>query len=245
MAVISMARFVAAILAPLSLALCAAQAEAAGLTVLPVTIQMAAGQMAATLTVRNENAAEASLQVRPFSWRQTPRGDDELLPAMDLMASPPIATIPAGTTQVVRLVLRRPAQEREASYRILLDQIPPPAAAGMVRIALRLSIPIFAEPATRIAPHLQWRVETDGRQLYLVAFNDGSRHEKVGNISLAGSGGASTVEPSSSPYILPGATRRWRVLVSGIAPAPGAILRLNANADTGPVDMPVTVIAAR
>jgi fimbrial chaperone protein len=232
----------AAAIATLSILLAAVGAEAQGLTVLPVAIQMAAGQMAATLTVRNEGDSETSLQVRPFLWSQTPGGDDELKPAVELMASPPLATIPAGATQVVRLVLRRPAEAREASYRILLDQIPPPAVPGTVRIALRLSIPIFVEPSNRIAPHLQWRVQSNGGQLYLVAINEGSRHEKLRDIALTAVGGVSKVEANLSPYILPGVTRRWRILASGAPPGPGTVMRLNATADAGPVDQPVTVV---
>jgi fimbrial chaperone protein len=235
--------FLAAAIGSLCVLLTAGAADAQPLTVLPVTIQMASGQMAATLTVRNEGDSETALQVRPFVWSQTLRGEDELKPAAELMASPPLAAIAAGATQVVRLVLRRPAEAREASYRILLDQIPPPAAPGTVRIALRMSIPIFAEPSTRIAPHLQWRVRFEGGQLYLEAINDGSRHEKIRDISLTGASGSAKVEANVSPYILPGATRRWRILTSGGVPAPGTALRLNATADAGLVDQPVTVVA--
>ena len=236
-------RFLTAAIAALCVFLATGAAEAQGLTVLPVAIQMAAGQMAATLTVRNEGDSETALQVRPFVWSQASRGEDELKPAMELMASPPLATIAAGGTQVVRLVLRRPAEAREASYRILLDQIPPPAAPGTVRIALRLSIPIFAEPSTRITPHLQWRLYSDGGQLYLEAVNDGSRHEKLRDISLTGADGVAKVERNLSPYILPGVTRRWRVLASGATPAPGSVMRLNATTDAGLVAQPVTVVA--
>ncbi len=223
----------------------ASRAEAQGLTVLPVSIQMTAGQMATTLTVRNEGDAETSLQVRPFVWSQPPpRGDDALEPTAELMASPPLATIAAGATQVVRLVLRRPAEGREASYRILLDQIPPPAAPGTVRVALRLSIPVFVEPAARTAPQLRWRIELSGGQLYLAAVNEGARHETARDIGLATSGGAALkVEANLSPYILPGATRRWRILASGMPPAPRTVLRLTATADGGAIDQPVAVVA--
>jgi fimbrial chaperone protein len=219
-------------------------AEAQGLTVLPVSIQMAAGQMAATLTVRNEGSDEVSLQVRPFVWSQAPpRGEDVLNPATELMASPPLATIAGGATQVVRLVLRRPAEGREASYRILLDQIPPPSSAsGTVRIALRLSIPVFVEPAARTAPRLKWQIEAAGTQLDLAAVNEGSRHEKVRDIALTGAMGTLKVETNLPPYILPGATRRWPIPGLGSRPAPGTILRLTANADAGAIDQPVAVV---
>ena len=116
-----------------------------------------------------------SLCLEPDPCEETKR----LEPTTELLASPPIRTIAAGASQVMRLVLRRPAKGREASYRILLDQIPPPAAPGTVRIALRLSIPIFVEPLERAAPHLQWRVEASLGQAELVAVNDGNRREKV------------------------------------------------------------------
>jgi len=91
-------RFLTAAIAALCVFLATDAAEAQALTVLPVAIQMAAGQMAATLTVRNEGDSETALQVRPFVWSQAPRGDDELKPAIELMASPPLANIAAGGT---------------------------------------------------------------------------------------------------------------------------------------------------
>ena len=235
--------FRAAILGALLPCLSATMVAADGLTVLPVTIQMAPGQMAASLTVKNEADAATSLQVRAFAWSQSAQGDERLEPTTELMASPPICTIAAGASQVVRLVLRRPPQGGEASYRILLDQIPPPAAPGTVRIALRLSIPIFAEPNERAAPHLQWRIETGGGQAELVAANDGNRHEKVLDISLLAVGRSLPVEAGASPYILPGAPRQWRVSGPNPPLVPGTTLRLTARADAGEIDQSVSVVA--
>jgi fimbrial chaperone protein len=214
--------------------------RAQSLTVLPVTIQMAPGQMAAALTVLNQGDAETSIQVRALTWHQTD-GNDQLAPSGELMVSPPIGTIAAGGTQVVRLILRKPPEGQEATYRVLVDQIPAPAAPGTVRIALRLSIPIFAEPATRIAPHVQWRIESSRGQAYLVGVNDGSRHETIRDISLATSGGGlSKVEANISPYILAGATRRWHILTPGLLMTPGASSHLTAHADMGAIDQPVS-----
>jgi fimbrial chaperone protein len=236
-------QFRAAILGSLLLCLSAGVATAEGLTVLPVTIQMAPGQMATNLTVRNEADAPTSLQVRAFAWSQSIQGEERLDPTTHLMASPPICTIAAGANQVVRLVLRQLPQGGEASYRILLDQIPPPAAPGTVRIALRLSIPIFAEPNVRAAPHLQWRIETGGGQAELVAANDGNRHEKILDISLLAAGRSLSVEAGTSPYILPGAARRWRISRPTPALVPGSALRLTARADAGEIDQSVSVVA--
>ncbi len=218
--------------------LAAPTALAQGLTVLPVNILLAPGQMAATLTVISQTDHEMAFQVRTYSWTQQ-GGTDQLSPTEDLLASPPLGTIPAGATQVVRLVLRRQPQGQETTYRILLDQIPPPAAPGIVRVALRLSIPVFAEPTTRAAPHLQWHIERGGGQASLVAVNDGKQHETVRDISLTTPAGAALkVAGNVSPYVLAGATHSWRILSAGAATAGG--LRLTAHADAGTIDQPVT-----
>ena len=222
----------------------AAAARAQSLTVLPVSIQMAAGQMATTLTVINQGDSETSFQVRAFTWSQPGAGEDQLAATDELLASPPLATVAAGATQVVRMILRRPPQGQEASYRILLDQIPPPAAPGTVRIALRLSIPILAEPATRSSATCAMADRKRRRTGALVAVNDGSRHETVRDIALATAGGGSLkVEANISPYILAGATRRWRIVTPGPGPTLGASLHLTARADTGAIDQTVSVAA--
>ena len=103
-------------------------------------------------------------------------------------------------------------------------------------MALRLSLPVFVEPATRIAPHLEWRIEHDADGVWLVAVNDGSRHERLHNILL--SAGTATFKPEgdSSPYLLAGVTRRFR-LPDDAVPANTAELRLTAQSDSGKIDV--------
>lgn len=218
-----------------------AAANAQPITVQPVSIQMAPGQMASALTVIDQGDHETTFQARAFVWDQQ-EGTDQLAPTKELLTSPPLGTIQAGAGQVVRLVLRQPPQGREATYRIFLDQIPPPAAGGTVRIAVRLSIPVFAEPTGRAVAHLRWRIERIDQQLNLVAINDGTRHETVSNIALTGQDGRTLkVEADVSPYVLAGATHRWRIFAPGPSPAPGTVWRLTAAGDTGQIEQSVSV----
>jgi fimbrial chaperone protein len=220
-------------------------AEAQALTVLPVTITMMPDQMAAALTVIDDGSLATSFQLRPFAWTQ-PGGGDSLKPTEWLLVSPPLGTIQAGARQVIRVVLRRPPVGSEASYRLLLDQIPPPASPGTVRIALRLSIPIFAEPATRAAPDLAWRVERIGGRLALVAVNSGNRHETVRNLRLSTqSGAAIPIATGTSPYVLAGATQIWPIASPHPPLAAGETLRLSAGGDSGPIDLPVSVVGGQ
>ena len=161
------------------------------------------------------------------------------------MASPPLTTIPAGATQIVRLVLRRTPEGREATYRILLDQIPSAAVPGEVKIVLRMSIPIFAQPTNRTASHLRFHVERDAGQVYLVGINDGLRHEAVRDIVLSTSDGRKLITAAgSAPYILAGVTRRWLIAAQGLQPLTNETLRMTAHADTGAIEQQVRVVEA-
>jgi fimbrial chaperone protein len=217
----------------------AGAADAQSLTVLPVTIQMTPGQLATTLTVINQADAPTAVQIRVFAWNQHDGADsDQLVATTDtVVASPPLATIAPSAAQIVRLVLRKPPQGQESAYRVLIDQIPPAAVPGTVQMALRLSIPIFAEPAVRAAAHVRFHLERTGRDTFLVASNDGNRHEAIRDIVLTtSSGGKLQVEANSSPYILAGATRRWRIVAPPGQPAATGSLRLTARSEGGNID---------
>ena len=216
--------------------------HAQGIMVSPVIVQMAPGQMAAVVTVTNHGDRPVSFQVRPFGWTQTSTEGEQLDATDELWASPPLATLKPGAAQVVRLVLRRLPDGREATYRILLDELPAPAEPQHVRVALRLSIPVFAEPKTRVAPHVQWQVTTQGGQTWLTAVNDGDQHQTFHDIVLhTADGRALGVEYQTPPHVLAGGTRRWRILTNGPPPAPATLLRLSAGVDNGVVDQQVRV----
>ncbi|WP_430385448.1 fimbrial biogenesis chaperone [Blastomonas fulva] len=220
-------------------------ASAQSLAILPVTIQMEPGQMATLLTVINQGPVETAVQIRAFSWNQAD-GTDQLVNSDDIMVSPPLATIQPGGTQIVRLVLRKPVVGREGTYRVLLDQIPPPAEPGVVRVALRMSLPVFAEPATRVAPELKFHIEHDNGQPYLVATNDGGSHEAIRDVVLEAANGANLkVDSAVSPYVLAGAKRRWPITrTDGSSPIAGAV-NLTATTNTTPLKRSVAVVEHR
>lgn len=214
---------------------------AQGITIFPVTIEFPPGQLAAVLTLQNDGDRDLPFQARPYAWGQ-PQGPDTLAETDLLAVSPPLGVVPAHGRQVVRLVLRRSAGAREASYRIIVDQIPPPPEAGVVGFSLRVSIPVFAEPQGRAAPHARWRLEATEGGAALVAANDGDRRQVVRDMVLtAPDGRRAEVGRGLSPYILAGATRRWPLARGTPTPRPGEDYRLTARADTGAIDQVVTV----
>ena len=217
----------------------ACPARAQEIAVSPVNVKMGPGQGAAVLTVVNQGKRETSFQIRAFGWQQNKSGDDDLAPTGELLASPPLATIAPGATQIVRLVLRHLPQAREATYRILFDQLTPPAEAGRVYVGLRLSIPVFAEPVGRVTPDVQWRIVNQDGKPWLVATNNGTRHETFRGMALRTADGTSfKIVIKSPPHILAGGMRRWLIETKGLPPA-GATLRLTASGDTGEIDQQV------
>jgi fimbrial chaperone protein len=213
------------------------------LSVVPVNVFLAPGRSAATLTVTNTGSQETAVQIRPYVWKQSD-GNDQLDATHALVISPPIASIPAGASQLVRLLLKLPATDKEATYRILLDQIPPAAEPGIVNVVFRLSIPIFVLPPARALPHVQFHIESEAGQVYLVGRNDGRRHEVIRDVALWTTKGSKlTTDAGESPYILAGATRRWHIAASGLAPLADDTLKLTARADTGAIEQQVRVVA--
>src|ERR1035441_3158226 len=95
-------------------------AGAQALSVLPVNIFLSPGQSATTLTITNQGNSKTAVQIRAYAWNQK-EDEDQLTRSDAVVVSPPIASIEAGESQVVRLILRLPplSGDREMTYRLL------------------------------------------------------------------------------------------------------------------------------
>jgi len=220
-------------------------ARAQALSVLPVNVFLGPGQTATSLTVTNQGTSETAIQIRAYAWSQKD-GDEQLTPSDAVLLSPPLAKIGPGASQVIRLILRKAPQGQEASYRILIDQIPPPSEPGVVHVVLRLSIPIFAKPTVRCFSDVKFHIENDAGQFYLVAMNAGNLHEVIRDVVLTAEDGRTLkAESNALPYILPGATRRWHIVGPDSQPLQIDTLRLTARTSSSAIDQKVRFVAER
>jgi fimbrial chaperone protein len=218
-------------------------AGAQNLSVLPVNVFLQPGQRTATLSVTNSGIKPTSIQVRAYDWSQKD-DQDQLTASNVVVVSPPLVTIAPAGTQVVRLILRQPPEGSEATYRIVLDQIPGPGEPGVVQMVLRFSIPVFVMPATKAAPQVQLHLEREGEKLFLVGVNTGQSHESLRDIVVTASDGRKlNAVPRVSPYLLAGVTRRWEIDAQGYTPQPGESLKLTAHGVAGAIDEQVGVTA--
>jgi fimbrial chaperone protein len=234
---------VARIAAAVVLFLVGYTARAQGLSVLPVNVFLPPGQRAASLTLTNNGDRPTSMQVRAYDWSQK-NDEDQLADSKILAVSPPLFTIAPTGTQVVRLILRQTPVGGEATYRIILDQIPGPNEPGVVQMVLRLSIPVFAAPAMKVVPQNAFHLERDGEKLFLVGVNTGKSHDTLHDILVTANDGRKfSLKTKVSPYLLPGATRRWELDPQGHAPQPGETLKLTAHGIAAAIEEQVGVTA--
>lgn len=196
---------VAAVALPLS-------AQASGLSVTPTQLDFAAGDSVQAVWLSNTGKEPLRAQLRVFAWSQ-PDGSDQLSASRDLMVSPPMFTIAPGTQQLVRVVRagNTPVVGAEQSYRLLIDEVPDPAAPQKTTLefVLRYSVPVFIGNDGS-APVLSWQLDGDGTQVRLQTGNRGSTHAQIADLVLLDRDGKSVFEQQGLVgYVLPGVTRRW------------------------------------
>jgi fimbrial chaperone protein len=209
----------------------------------PVTVTLTRDKSVAALTIRNVGADPTVIQLQLMSWSQAD-GSDKYAPSRDILATPPIFTLPPNGSQIIRVGFRHPPSvQGERAYRLFLQEIPPPLKPGFkgLRMSLRITLPVFVQPAKAGAPHLQWQAMPagDGR-LKIRVSNDGTAHAKLSRFRLSTEGDPHALPISQKPvYILPGAAHEWVIKATNSV---GERLHLEAQRDSGdPVEANLVV----
>jgi fimbrial chaperone protein len=214
---------------------CSARAEAASLSVLPITVDVVTPATTATVTVRNGESRPLAAQIRVFRWTQVD-GQDRLDPTEDVVASPPVVTINGGADYIVRLE-RTAGQEigGEEAYRVVVDELPNPNRQrnGSVALVLRYLIPAFFFSADATQPKLVWSLAHRGGATLLQAANSGDKRIQIVDLKL----GASMVSKGLAGYVLGHSTRSW-VVPAGSVLTNAAVV--SASSDHGAIHAPLS-----
>jgi fimbrial chaperone protein len=222
-------------------------AQAASLQVAPVRIDVPPRQAATKMTLRNTGNEDLNAQIRVFKWVQN-KGKDELVETRDVVASPPIMKLVPGRVNTVRIVRTSKAPVAgEESYRLLIDQLPPPAnKPGMaVSFVLRYSVPVFFAGAEQDGQRLNWIIETKGGHPVLSVTNTGSTHVRISSLSIrVGSGTPMSFGPGLVGYVLANSTARFPLMRTPKGLRPGATVLIAAEGNDGPVKAQAGVRAA-
>jgi fimbrial chaperone protein len=222
---------------------CLQRANAGSFTVNPVRLTLSATQAVAAVTVKNVATEAAVVQLETSSWTQHD-GQDVLTSTNEILATPPIITVPPGGSRIIRVGLRRPPDpQHELTYRLFLREVPPPEPIAQgLRVALLISMPVFVIPPHIQGPQVDWRaIRTPDGNIRLQARNTGQSHIQLGQLEIAtASGGSAVATRNMADYLLPDNAREWTVTTKS-APTPGTLLSISSQADVGPLHAKVTL----
>jgi len=200
-------------LAPALLLAAASTAAASTFNISPIRAELGGIHRMDVLTLTNVDDNPVVIEVRVVKWSQND-GADQLADTRDILATPPVLQIPAHGEQIIRVALRRaPDPGRELTYRIIFQEVPQAAPKDFtgLRVALRLSVPVFVAPtgheaAAAITWHAEWLA--DGR-LQIDAANAGTGHLQVTDFDVQMAHAAEPLHAITAQYVLPGSRMHW------------------------------------
>jgi fimbrial chaperone protein len=104
-------------------------------------------QKAVPVWLENVGDSPAVVQVRVFKWTQN-QYKEQFSTQQEIIGSPPIVKIPAGTKQMIRLTQAVPTPDlKENAYRVIVDELPVTIDNELdnsrVNFKMRYSIPLF------------------------------------------------------------------------------------------------------
>lgn len=220
------------------------RADAAGLTITPTSLTLAADQSSGEIWLSNYNDTPLRAQVRLYRWVQD-QGQEKLNPTRDLVVSPQQLDIAPQQQQVIRLVRRGSTPNQgEAGYRIVIDEIPGPAASKRKQPLLRYSAPVFLSAAAAVpaTPQLLASLASSDGQPALRVDNHGTAHARLADLSfISAQGEQHMLAAQLAGYILPGQYKRWPLPAhSGDYTQGHFQARINQN----PVPQPLPLVRA-
>lgn len=194
-------------------------AWAADVSLMPVNVQLSRASDRATVQVQNNGNEAVTMQAEGIRWTRQ-NGQDVDGPTTDLLVNPPIFTLQPGQVQVLRVGLRRPPDlEQEATYRMVLREVPVPRASdgnqvtGAVRVLVALRVPVYVAP-NQVRRDAAWSVQrAAGGETVATVTNGGNVHVKVSELRLTGANGEVKAIPvqGAQSVVFPGEQRSFRI----------------------------------
>jgi len=183
-------------------------ASAASIAISPLRLDLKPGQQMTALTVSNTGQTPVLVQGQIKAWLDSAQPEGSTSTG-GMMLTPPLFKLAPGGKQLVRIGWQQQTATpaHELAFRVFLQEVPsaaePPSG---LRVALRLSVPLFAQPATPEARalDLQWQTTAAGSTLQL--HNNGNRHERISRLKVTDAHQRVILDGQRLLYVLPGQT---------------------------------------
>ena len=198
----------------LFLGLCSA-AYGAAFSVSPVRLDFQGITRSQLLAVTNSSDVPIRFLARSAGWSMDSAGAVQLTDDEQLVVFPASFTVAARATQNVRIGTTEPAGTVEKTWRVILEELPDPNAAGRsgasISVLSVVSVPVFMAPIQfdRKAD-LTWKKPT-GQTLQATLDNQGNAHEVVASVALTAKRGEQVVQQAKVEgwYLLPSHQRHY------------------------------------
>jgi fimbrial chaperone protein len=194
----------------------AAPARAGQIDVKPILVELGPRGRTALVEVRNAGTTPLRVQVRTAAWAQDAAGAVRVEPTTELLAFPPLLGIAPGTRRNVRVGTELAPGPVERSFRVFLEELPPPADAGAaeVRVLTRISIPVFLAPAAPVVRAVVAPPAVSAGRLTALLRNEGNARFRPSAVRLVvrgAAGGPLLEQDLEGWYVLAGGERRYEV----------------------------------
>jgi fimbrial chaperone protein len=226
--------------------------------VTPTRLVLRPNQTSTSLLLKNESDEGLRFQVTAFVWTNAIDGEMKLAPTKDVVFFPALFTIAPGQTRRVRVATTERAASHERAYRLIVEQLPSragPRIESGVEMLTRLNVPLFLEPATRVAQATLDHVALRDGALMFDIHNTGTVHVRLDEVVVKGlsrEGASAHEQRVPGWYLLPGETRLYQlplephvcralasvVVTTTVAQMPGQTLEERAAVDAGACKAP-------
>lgn len=189
----------------------------AGLNVSPVQIWLTPDASKALITLRNDSDAESRYQLSVSAWDEDVDAGMKLSPTEAIVFFPRLLSLKPGETKNVRLGAAVPFGPVEKTYRVFIEELPPPLkpqGRSEVRVLTRVGIPIFLAPLKPAPDRRLSQVTLLPGKASVEVQNTGNVHLRVEAVKLEAytQGGGKLFERSVSGwYVLAGGHKRYDV----------------------------------
>lgn len=222
----------------------AAPASAGLFQVTPVRLPLSATVKSGILTIKNQNKEPMRIQASGFAWSQSPDGAPVLSASSDLVFFPSMLSLKPGESRNIRVGSATGAGPVEKTYRVIIEELPPPRRPGdanAVRVLVKMSIPVFIQPAApRPEPRFQ-AARTDDHRLTFALANTGSSHfmtRALEVLGVDGDGKQLFTQDLPAWYVLAGSNRQYAVELPDVA-CGAARIEVRAKTDEKTVSLPM------
>lgn len=195
-------------------ALCALMptASVAGLfSISPIRLDLDRQNKTDTITISNdETERRLEMQAKLFEWTQDATGNDVYVESNDLVFFPRIFSVDKQDQRVIRVGLKVPAGAAEKSYRLFVEELPPPPdpekKGAQILFVLRFGVPVFVRPDKEQIAGAIDGLEAAPTAATVVVRNSGNQNFQIQSLGVKSQAGYE--KEIVGGYVLAGATRR-------------------------------------